>query len=216
MSTILQILNDRVIAILRGLQEEQILKTMEALREGGLNLVEITFDQRKEAEATAAMMKKACAEFGNSMCVGAGTVMTEEQLIAARDAGAQFILTPQTDIQMIRMAHEMGLVTIPGAFTPTEIAACHVAGADIVKVFPAGTVGPDYIKAVRGPMPHIRLSAVGGVNLENISDFFDAGVCSVGIGSNIVDNEAIRTGNYKKITELAAKYRKKAGSGASK
>ncbi len=216
MDTISRILNDRIIAILRGLQEEQVLKTIEALQEGGLHLVEITFDQRREASVTATMIQKACAEFGDSMCIGAGTVMTEEQLFAARDAGAQFILTPQTDIKIIREAHEMGLVTIPGAFTPTEIAACHAAGADIVKVFPAGTVGPEYIKAVRGPMPHIRLSAVGGVNLENIRDFFDAGVCSVGIGSNIVDNKAILAGSYRKIAELAAAYLEKAGSGAIK
>lgn len=209
--TVSRILNGRIIAILRGLEETQAMKTIEALQKGGLGLVEITFDQRARASATASMIRKAAARFGNSMCIGAGTVMTPEQLTAARDAGAEFILTPNTDLAIVRSAREMGLAVIPGAFTPSEIALCHAAGADIVKVFPVGTAGPEYIKAVRGPMPHIRLSAVGGVNLNNIAAFFAAGVCCVGIGSNIVDKNAVSSGDYGRISALAQSYLQRAG-----
>lgn len=209
MSTLEQIKRDKIITIIRGLDLENSLSTVEAMRDGGLRLVEITFNQTSAPSVTANIIASLKQHFQGQMLFGAGTVMTLEQLHAAYEAGAAFILSPNTDFNIIKETKRLGLVSIPGAYTPTEIAAAYEAGADIVKVFPSDAAGPGYIKAIRGPMPHIPLSAVGGVNLENIKDFFLAGVCSVGIGSNIVDKRAVAEKDFDKIRLLSAAYLEK-------
>jgi 2-dehydro-3-deoxyphosphogluconate aldolase/(4S)-4-hydroxy-2-oxoglutarate aldolase len=201
----------RVVTILRGLAKDDALNVIGAIKAGGLEAIEVTFDQRKPAYVTAEIIKAAREKYPE-LCIGAGTVMTLEQVQAAFEAGAAFCLAPNTDLAIIQATKKLGMVSIPGAMTPSEIADCYKAGADIVKVFPASVLGPGYIKAVRGPLPHIPLEAVGGVNLENMTAFLQAGCCSVGIGSNITDKKAIAAHDYAKITALAREYRLQAES----
>jgi 2-dehydro-3-deoxyphosphogluconate aldolase/(4S)-4-hydroxy-2-oxoglutarate aldolase len=142
-------------------------------------------------------------EFEGRMLVGAGTVTTPELVEMAADAGAKYIISPDTNLDVIRRTLKYGLVSIPGAMTPTEIMAAHNAGADFVKLFPSGNLGVDYIKAIRAPISHIRLLAVGGINENNIRQFLDAGMCGAGIGSNLVNGRWIENAEYDKIANAA-------------
>ena len=142
------------------------------------------------------------------MLVGAGTVLALEQLDMARDAGANYIITPNTNCDLIRRVKEYGLLSFPGAFTPSEIVEAYEAGADAVKVFPVGNLGPSYIKAIKAPLSHIPLMAVGGVNEKNAAGFLAAGCCGIGVGGNLVNKSWIEAGEWDKITELAQAYRK--------
>lgn len=206
MTTVDSVLEGRIITIIRGLTEEEAQQTADALFAGGLHLIEITFDQTKPPEVTSNILHKLNQRYSGKILFGAGTVMTLDQLHAAYDAGAAYIISPNADTDIIRETKRLGLLSMPGAYTATEVARCYADGADIVKVFPSDSAGPSYIKALRGPLHHIPLAAVGGVNLDNIRDFFDAGVCCVGIGSNIVDKQAIKSKDFKKIQTLAAAY----------
>lgn len=206
MTTVDSVLEGRIITIIRGLTEEEVQQTADALFAGGLHLIEITFDQTKPPEVTSNILHKLNQRYSGKILFGAGTVMTLDQLHAAYDAGAAYIISPNADTDIIRETKRLGLLSMPGAYTATEVARCYADGADIVKVFPSDSAGPSYIKALRGPLHHIPLAAVGGVNLDNIRDFFDAGVCCVGIGSNIVDKQAIKNKDFKKIQTLAAAY----------
>lgn len=201
------ILEGKIVAIVRGLSEQEAVQTVQALYDGGITLAEITFDQTKPPQVTADIIRTLCDRFAGRMYIGAGTVMTLEQLHAAHDAGATFIISPNVDVDIIRETKRLGMASMPGAFTATEVALSYQAGADVVKIFPADSVGPQYFRALRAPLHHIPLSAVGGVTLDNIRAFFDAGVCCVGIGGNIVDKQAIRAGDYDKIRRLACAYR---------
>ena len=145
------------------------------------------------------------------MLVGAGTVLTEEQLLLARDGGAKYIITPNTNPALIRKVKELGLISMPGAMTPSEAVAAWENGADIVKIFPAGTLGPDYIKAIRAPLSQIPLMAVGGVNEKNCASFLAAGCCGIGVGGGLVNKEWIMNGEWDKIIALAREYRKAVG-----
>jgi len=142
------------------------------------------------------------------MLVGAGTVIREEQLDMASEAGAEYIITPNTNVELIRKVKEYGLLSFPGAFTPSEIVEAYNAGADAVKVFPVGNLGPAYIKAVKAPLSHIPLMAVGGVNEKNAADFMAAGCCGIGVGGNLVNKNWIEAGEWDKIIALAKEYRK--------
>lgn len=198
----------KIVAIARGVSPKKIVKTAEALYEGGIRTLEITFDQASEhcISDTKESIKAVKKSLGNKMCVGAGTVMTCEQAIAAKEAGADFALAPDTNGNVIRKVKELEMVSVPGALSPTEIAEAYRNGGDIVKVFPASLLGTGYIKAVRGPINYIPLMAVGGVNLENVKSFLESGFMSVGIGSNIVNNSLVESGEYDKITETARQY----------
>ncbi len=207
MTTIEQILNEKIIAILRGLDKETTLKTASAIIKGGIHLIEIPFDQTKPISYTTDKIQTACELFkSDHVLIGAGTVLSPSQVQAAHDAGAAYIITPTADRDVIKAAKALGMVAMPGAMTPTEIEQCYHWGADIVKIFPSDNLGPAYIKAIRGPLGYIPMSAVGGVDLNNILDFLKAGVCSVGIGGNIVNKKMIESGQYDKITESAKAY----------
>jgi len=204
---------ERIIAIVRGLAPEHMEGLAEALLAGGISMMEITFNQqRPEAfgETTAAI-RLLSTKFEGKIQPGAGTVMTESQVQMAFDAGARYIISPNTDARVIKKAKSLGLAALPGALTPTEIAAAYEAGADAVKVFPAGNLGPDYIKAVKAPLSHIPLMAVGGINERNAAEFLRAGAIGLGIGGNLVSKEWITAGAWDKITALAADYRRAAG-----
>ena len=197
----------KIVAIARRVPVDRILPTAEALHEGGIRLMEITFDQADPEclRVTPRMIEALAARFPD-MLIGAGTVMTKEQARAAADAGARFALAPNIDPDVIDEALKQAMVAIPGALTPTEVAYAHKLGAAMVKLFPAGDLGTGYLKSLRGPLPHIPLMAVGGVDLTNLSDFFKAGAKAAGIGSNIVNNKLIADGRYSELTKLAQAY----------
>ncbi|MBT9798130.1 bifunctional 4-hydroxy-2-oxoglutarate aldolase/2-dehydro-3-deoxy-phosphogluconate aldolase [Hungatella hathewayi] len=206
MTTFDKILAGGIITIIRGLSPDCAEKTVEAIHAGGLHLAEITFDQTAPPKVTADIIRTLSRQFEGKVLIGAGTVMTLEQLHAAYNAGAAYIISPNADSSVIRETKRLGLLSMPGAYTATEVARCYAEGADIVKVFPSDSAGPGYIKALRGPLHHIPLAAVGGVNLDNIRDFFDAGARCVGIGSNIVSKQAVQAGDFDRIRLLAAAY----------
>ena len=199
---------NKIIAIVRGVDKEDLLPLAEALYEGGLRLLEITYsaDGRVSDTETASRIKLLGDTFEGRMLIGAGTVLTEAQVELTANAGGKFIISPDTNTEVIEKTKELGLVSMPGALTPSEITAAHRAGADFVKLFPVTSFGPEYIKAISAPLSHIKLLAVGGVDLDNIKKFLKAGVCGFGLGSNIIDKKLIAEGNFGGITELARKY----------
>jgi 2-dehydro-3-deoxyphosphogluconate aldolase/(4S)-4-hydroxy-2-oxoglutarate aldolase len=202
-----RICEHKIVAIARRVPMDRIIETSEALHEGGIRLMEITFDQADPEclRLTPHMIKSLTARFPD-MLIGAGTVMTREQARAAADAGARFALAPNIDPDVIDETLKQNMVSIPGALTPTEVAHAFKLGAAMVKLFPAGDLGTGYLKAIRGPLPHIPLMAVGGVDLTNLADFFKAGAKAAGIGSNVVNNKLIGEGRYDELAELAKAY----------
>ena len=200
----------KVVAIVRGLAPEYIVRLGHAFEEGGIGLMEVTYNQRAPETwaATAKAIEAVEKEFGDRVLVGAGTVITLEQVKMTYDAGGHYLVTPTTQPEIIRAGKALGLGLYPGAFTATEILEAYNAGADAVKVFPAGSLGPGYIKAVRAPLSHIPLMAVGGVNDKNAGEFIKAGCVGVGVGGNLVNKEWIENGEWARITELAKSYMK--------
>ncbi len=198
----------KLIAIVRGIDPVYMTDLGNALLAGGINMVEVTFDQRQSDDfsATVSAVSALKEALGEKMYVGAGTVLTREQVDLAVSAGAGYIVTPAVDCSLIRYAREKGLVLMPGAMTPTEAYDAYNAGADFVKVFPAGVLGPSYIKAIRGPLPHIPLLAVGGISEKNIPDFLATGVMGFGIGGNLVNGGWIREGRFDRISQLASVF----------
>jgi 2-dehydro-3-deoxyphosphogluconate aldolase/(4S)-4-hydroxy-2-oxoglutarate aldolase len=206
-----QIFENKIVAIIRGIGSDRIIDTVGALLEGGIKLLEVTFNQESESAVleTLKSLELIKKEYGDKVCLGAGTVVTEEQVIKAVDAGAEYIISPNTDIDVIQKTKELGKISIPGAFTPSEMVMAYNAGADIVKLFPAGILGTGYIKALLAPLSHIPVVAVGGVNVDNVDQFIKVGAKGVGVGGNLVDKKAIYSGDYDKIKEVAKEYIKK-------
>lgn len=199
---------EKLVVIVRGVGQNELIPLAEAMYNGGVRLLEITYsaDGSVSDGQTAANINILKEHFGDRMYIGAGTVLTPEQVLLTKDAGGEFIISPDTVESVIKTTKEQELVSMPGAFTPSEIRAAHCYGADFVKVFPAVSVGAEYIKAVKAPLSNIRLLAVGGVNLDNIPDFLSAGACGFGIGGNIVNRKMIENGDFEGITELARRY----------
>ena len=192
----------KVVAIIRGMAPEICVKLAEAYQEGGIRLVEVTFNQVGNPGDTVTAIKAIRAAFPD-MHVGAGTVITEKQLDLAIGAGAEFIVTPNCNPAIIRKAKGAGLVTMPGTITPTEMVTAHEAGADYVKVFPVRVLGPAYIKDVLAPLKHLKLIAVGGVLPENAADYIKAGCVGVAASGSLVNKEWIAAGEYDKIAGVA-------------
>ena len=205
MNLLENILNEKIIAIIRGFDTETTLKTVRALKEGGIKFSEIPFSQDMPVSYTCEKISAVCASEPD-VFVGAGTVLTPEQVEAACKAGAKYIIAPNSDESVIKKAKELGLLAMPGAMTPTEAVQCWKWGADIVKIFPSGALGIPYIKALKEPLGHIPLFAVGGVNLDNVRDFLKAGMCGAGIGGNLANKNLIASGDFAAITELAREY----------
>ena len=192
----------KVVAIIRGMKPEICVSLAKAYREGGIRLVEVTFSQVGDPQDTVAAIAAIKAALPD-MHVGAGTVLTEAQLDLAIAAGAEFMVTPNTNPALIRKAASAGLVTMPGAMTPTEVELAHEAGADYVKVFPVRALGPSYIKDVLAPLKHITLLAVGGVSPENAADSVKAGCVGIGASGSLVNKDWIAAGDYDKIAAVA-------------
>lgn len=207
--TVLEALKEyKIVAICRGVSTENILKTAEALYNGGIRMMEVTFNQKAAdpIAETAASIKLLNEKMGDKMFFGAGTVLTPEQVDAAVDAGAKYIISPNFSPAVVKRTIERGAISMPGCLTPSEVVSAYEAGAHVVKLFPAGNLGIGYIKALMAPISHIPLVAVGGVNADNMKDFLNLGVMGLGIGGNIVDTKLIAEGKFDELTKIALKY----------
>ena len=207
-ATIEAIEKEKIIAIVRGADKESCVEAMSALYDGGIRLAEITFDRsgKRTPAETAAMIKLLVDTFGDKMHIGAGTVTRKEELIAAFEAGASYIISPNCDTEIISLSRKLGLVSIPAAYTATEIATAMNNGADYVKLFPANQVSAGYVKAICAPLSDAKLLAVGGVNADNAKEFLNIGFCGIGVGSNLYDNKLIKEKKFDALRELARKY----------
>lgn len=206
--TIIELIkNYRLIAIIRNVEREDLIPLCNALYEGGVRLVEITFssDELRD-ERIACDIRLVSEHFDGKLVVGAGTVVTPNQVQMTRDAGGKFIISPNTSKEVINETKKCGLVSIPGALTPTEIVDAYTFGADFVKVFPVGKSGSEYIKAIKAPLSYIPLLAVGGVDLDNLKEYLATGIIGVGIGSNIVHKGYIKQKDFAAIQRLASEY----------
>ncbi len=198
----------KIVAIVRGLKPEYIVRLGHAFEEGGIGLMEVTYDQKAPEtwKNTAAAIEAVEKEFGDRVLVGAGTVITPEQVSMTYNAGGHYLVTPTTQPEIIRMGKALGMGLYPGALSPSEILEAWKAGADAVKVFPAGSLGPGYIKAVRAPLGHVPLMAVGGVNEKNAAEYMKARCVGIGVGGNLVNREWIENGEWDKVTALAREF----------
>jgi 2-dehydro-3-deoxyphosphogluconate aldolase/(4S)-4-hydroxy-2-oxoglutarate aldolase len=191
-----------IIAIVRFDRPEQLIQVAQAIRAGGVGIIEFTMTTPNALD----IIEESGREFGDEVLLGAGTVLDAETARAAILAGAEFIVSPTLDPEVIEVCRRYSKVVIPGAFTPTEILTAWQRGADFVKVFPASFGGPGYLKAIRGPLPQVKLIPVGGVSLENSADFIRAGAVAVAVGGNLVKKSAIAEGNFAELTETARQF----------
>ncbi|MBS4219088.1 bifunctional 4-hydroxy-2-oxoglutarate aldolase/2-dehydro-3-deoxy-phosphogluconate aldolase [Bacillus sp. FJAT-49711] len=202
MSTLSRILNQKLIAIIRNIHPEDILKVCKALHEGGISIMEITLNSPNALKS----INEASNALGEEILIGAGTVLDSESARAAISAGAKFIISPTVNIETIKTTKRYGITSIPGAFTPTEILLAYENGADIIKVFPA-SLGPNYIKDILAPLSPIPLLATGGVNINNVIDYMSVGVVGCGIGSSLVSSEENISPEYlSQITYRAQQF----------
>lgn len=201
---------EKIVVIVRGVARENLIPLTQAMYEGGIRLLEITYDATGKTPdtETAANIEMLAKHFEGRMYIGAGTVIRPVQVELTAKAGGKFIISPDTNKEIIEKTRELGLVSMPGALTPTEIADASRFGADFVKLFPVSTFGTEYVKAVKAPLSHVKLLAVGGIDEKNIADYAKAGACGFGIGSNIVNKKLIEAGEFGKITELAKEFLK--------
>ena len=199
---------NKIVAILRNIDSDKLADTVQALYEGGIRLVEVTYsaDGTVSDEETAANIRLLSEKFKDKMFVGAGTVLTPEHVKLTAENGGTFIISPDTNKEVIEMTKKLSLVSMPGALTPSEITAAHRYGADYIKLFPITNMGPEYVKAIAAPLSHIKFIAVGGIDQNNMADYLKAGVCGFGIGSNITNKKMIAEKNYEALTNLAEKY----------
>ncbi len=192
-----------IIPVIRATSAEQARSAAEAVERGGIRVIEVTMT----VPGAIRVMEKVAEQMGGQVLLGAGTVLDPETARAAILAGAQFLVAPSLNARVIEMAHRYSKVVVPGALTPTEVLSAWDAGADFVKVFPAGNVGgPRYIKALKAPFPHIELVPTGGVNLETATDFLLAGAAALGVGAELVDAKALAAGRLEVIEENARKF----------
>ncbi len=200
--------DNKLVAIIRGVNKDKLIPLAEALYKGGIRLLEITYSANGSTpdEETAANIKALAEHFKDRMFIGAGTVLTPEQVRLTRAAGGQFIISPNVKEEVIRETYRLGMVSMPGALTPTEIENAHEYGADFVKLFPITNLGVGYVKAVKAPLSNVKLLAVGGIDENNMAEYLNAGVCGFGIGSNLTDKKLIETEDWDGITRLAEKF----------
>lgn len=203
---IARVSREKIIAIVRGVGSEQCMNVAKALYAGGVRLMEVTYDQSRPESwgATAKAISDIARAFEGEMLVGAGTVTEPALVDMTRDAGGLYVISPDTNTEVIKRTRELGLVSMPGALTPSEIMMAHRSGADFVKLFPAADMGPGYLKAVRAPLNHIKLMAVGGINEKNVCDFLAAGAVGAGVGGNLANRAWIEAGEFDKITAAAS------------
>lgn len=201
-ATLKRILDGGIVAVVRSEAPDQLVKVVAALADGGVTAAEITFTVPNAID----VIRQVRAELGSRVLLGAGTVLDPETARAALLAGAEYLVAPTVNLDVIRLCRRYDKVIMPGAFTPTEVLAAWEAGADVVKVFPAEVGGPGYLKVLRGPLPQVRLMPTGGVDLSTAAAFLKAGACCLGIGSQLVEPAAVKAGDFSRLTALARQY----------
>jgi 2-dehydro-3-deoxyphosphogluconate aldolase / (4S)-4-hydroxy-2-oxoglutarate aldolase len=197
-----RVLECGIVAVVRATDPTNLQHVIAALAEGGIGVAEVTFTVPNAID----VIRSAKQQLGDRVLLGAGTVLDPETARAAILAGAEFIVAPTLNRDVIKLCRRYDKLVFPGAFTPTEILTAWEAGADIVKVFPADSLGPAYFKALRGPLPQIRVMPTGGVDLNNASEFLRAGACCLGIGSQLVDPKAVAREDYEYLRGLAWQF----------
>ena len=197
-----RVISSGVVAIVRMDDASGLGQVARAIKEGGVDIIEFTMTTPGALDIIA----KCSAEFGDSVLLGAGTVLDTETARAAILAGARFLVSPTLNTAVIDMAHRYDVATLPGVFTPTEMLTAWEAGADLLKVFPATALGPQYFKDVLAPLPYLRMVPTGGVSLENTADFIKAGAVAVAVGSNLVNRKAVKEGRWADLTATARKF----------
>lgn len=203
-----QILSDKLVIIARRPPKDRFADIVQALHAGGIRLLEVTFDQQANdpIAETVPILKMLVKSMAGKMRIGAGTVMNPQQVQAAFEAGVEYIISPNASPDVIAETKRLGMVSIPGTMTPTEVARAYECGADIVKLFPADDLGCHYIQNLRGPLPHIPLMASGGVNPQTIPLFWQAGINTFGTGISVLDPELVRHNNLDAIAALANEH----------
>ena len=192
-----------VIPVVRAQSADEAIKAIDAIREGGISILEITMT----VPGAIGVIEEVSKRYGNEAVVGAGTVLDGETARACILAGARFVVSPSLNLETIEVCRRYGIAVMPGALTPTEVVQAWSAGADFVKVFPAGAVGgASYIKSLKAPLPQIELVPTGGVSLKTAADFIKAGASALGVGADLVDVQAIRDGKQSVITERAQEF----------
>lgn len=192
-----------VIPVVRAQSAAEAMQAIDAIREGGISILEITMT----VPGAIGVIEEVSARYGNEALVGAGTVLDGETAHACIRAGARFIVSPALNIDTIEVCRQHGIAVMPGALTPTEVVQAWTAGADFVKVFPAGAVGgASYLKSLKAPLPQIELIPTGGVSLLTAADFIKAGASALGVGADLVDLKAIREGQANLITDRAREF----------
>jgi len=194
-----RILESGVIAVVRLAESTQLAQVADAIRAGGVDIIEFTMT----TPGALKIIEETADRFGDKVLLGAGTVLDAETARSAILAGAQFVVSPTTDFPSIELCHRYGKVVIPGTFTPTEILRAWQAGADFIKVFPAGVLGPRYMRDVLAPLPQVKLVPTGGVGRANAADFIRNGAAAVAVGSDLVNNRLVAEGNFAQLTENA-------------
>jgi 2-dehydro-3-deoxyphosphogluconate aldolase/(4S)-4-hydroxy-2-oxoglutarate aldolase len=197
-----QVLECGIVAVVRSPDSRQLVEVARALADGGVTVVEITMTVPNALE----VVRQVRQALGDRLLLGAGTILDPETARAALLAGAEYLVAPTVNLDVIRLCQRYDKLVMPGAFTPTEILSAWEAGADIVKVFPADVVGPAFFKALRGPLPQVRLMPTGGVDLKTAADFLRAGACCLGVGGQLVEPKAVAEGNFDRIRDLARQY----------
>lgn len=206
------ILETGVVAIMRARSADQLLEAAEAVLAGGVKAIEVTMTTPGALD----VIRQAVSKFGSEVLFGVGSVLDPETARSAMLAGAQFVVCPTLNIKTVEICNRYSVPVMPGAYTPTELLTAWEAGATVVKVFPASVGGPAYIKAIKAPLPHIRLAAVGGVDLDNAADFIRAGVEIVGVGGELVSQKLLDAKDFAAITERARGFREQVEKGRQK
>ena len=197
-----QVLDCGIVAVVRSPDSRQLVEVARALADGGVSVVEITMTVPGALDVVRAVRQA----LGDRILLGAGTILDPETARAALLAGAEYIVAPTVNLDVIRLCRRYDKLVMPGAFTPTEILTAWEAGADIVKVFPAEVLGPAFFKALRGPLPQVRLMPTGGVDLTTAAAFLQAGACCLGVGGQLIEPKAVAAGNFDRIRDLARQY----------
>jgi 2-dehydro-3-deoxyphosphogluconate aldolase/(4S)-4-hydroxy-2-oxoglutarate aldolase len=197
-----RVLDRAIVAVIRAANPDLLVDVAEALLAGGVEVMEVTFTVPRVTE----VLEQVAGKLGGRVLLGAGTVLDAETARVAILSGAEFIVAPSVNVEVIELCRRYSKLAMPGALTPTEVVTAWQAGADIVKIFPSELTGPKYLKALHGPLPHVRLMPTGGVNLDTALDFLKAGACALGIGGSLVDPQALAAGDLKKIESLARQY----------
>ena len=198
-----------VIAIMRAKSSDQLLAAADAIKAGGVQVIEVTMTTPGALD----VIRQATERYGADVLFGVGSVLDPESARAAILAGAQFVVSPTLNLKTIELCHRYAIPVVPGAYTPTEILTAWEAGADMVKVFPASVGGPAYFKAVKAPLPQVKLVPVGGVSLDNTADFIHAGADAVGVGGALVSQKLLEAGDFAALTERARRLRQEVAKG---